>query len=327
MRSFKSDAEGAYEVGLDHAGAYQASVGTTAAGGAPAGRSTVKVVVPDQPEVDQDIVLQANSISGRVTDPDGKGIRGVTVTASRESGGSGDPARSATAPTGADGSYRLDAVDVGTYRVMARGTGYRAADAYPVVVSDDTPNPTADLTLERGWILKGRVVDPDGRPLNGAMIIIAAPGQAESGALSTNSDASGTFRITAPAEGPMSVTALANGFAPAVQDAVQPPATPDDPPTVLRAGPGGALRIRAVDAGGAPLPGVRVALRPDPLYPGWDAIAQRAPNPPTGPDGTAIVTLLAPREYVVTVPGQKGVEPVIVSVVEGTEALASITVP
>jgi protocatechuate 3,4-dioxygenase beta subunit len=327
MKSLRADAQGAYEIGLDHAGAYQASVGTAATGRAPAGRSTVRIVVADQPEVEQDIVLQANSISGRVIDAGGMGIKGATVAGTRDSAGAGDASRSATAPSGADGSYRLDAVDAGTYRVLARAIGYRAADAYPVVVSEDTPNPTADLTLERGWILKGRVVDPQGRALAGAMVVIAVPGQAESGALSTNSDSSGAFRITAPADGPMSVTAFANGWAPAVLDDVPPPAGPDDAPVVVQATAGGALRIRVTDSRGQPLAGERLASRPEPLYPGSDTVAQRAPLPLTDGDGVALLTLLVPRSYVITIPGRRGVDPVMVTVVEGTEASASITVP
>ncbi len=327
MKTLRADAEGAYEIGLDHGGAYQASVGTAAAGGAPAGRSTVRIVVADQPEVDQDIVLQANSISGRVLDADGKGIKGATVAGTRDSAGAGDPSRSATAPSGVDGSYRLDAIDAGTYRVVARATGYRAADAYPVVVSEDSPNPTADLTLEKGWILRGRVVDPQGRALPGAMVVIAVPGQAESGALSTNSDSTGAFRITAPGDGPMSVTAFANGWAPAVLDDVPPPAGADDAPVMVRASPGGALRIRVTDGRGQPQAGVRVALSPQPLFPGADTVAQRTPPPPTDGDGVALVTMLAPREYVITIPGRKGIEPAIATVVEGTEGSASITVP
>ncbi len=326
FKSARSDDSGNYEIGLDHGGSYLASVGVGDPGKA-GGRATVKLAVPEQADVAEDIVLPPDLISGRISGRDGKGIAGATVTAVRDAGGPVDPARQSTAQTDADGAYRLEGIDPGTYRVTARAVGYRPGEAYPVTVSDDAPSPEIDLSLDRGWVLQGKLVDPQQRGIPNGMVVVALPGQAESGILPSITDSTGGFRITSPVDGAVAVSVIASGWAPAHLDEVQPPAGDESQPVVLRAGPGGSLRIRVTGKDGQPVAGVPVALQPDPLFPGWDFIAGHTPPPPTDAAGSSLVSLLAPGDYLVTLPGRKGVIPVRVTIVEGVEAEAVVPLP
>ncbi|MBZ5637375.1 MAG: carboxypeptidase-like regulatory domain-containing protein [Acidobacteriia bacterium] len=323
VKSARSDAEGGYRIGLDFGGAYQASVQT----GAPGGLSSVRLVIPDQPEVQQDIVLPMNSISGRITGPDGIAIEGATITTVRDATSGGDPARPFSAKSGPDGAYRVEGVDQGTYRVTARAQGYQAAELYPLAVSDETPTPTADLSLEPGWPLRGRLVDPKGLGIRDAMVVVAPPGLAESGSLPTRTDANGSFRITAPTDGPVNITAIPVAWAPALLTDVLPPSEDNGPEILMQASLGGTLRVRVVRSSGGSVAGVQVVLRPDPLFPGWDYVADRNPPRPTDADGSTLVPLLSPGNYVITVPGHPGVGPVPVAVAEGGEASALVSLP
>lgn len=324
-RSATSDAGAVYRVQLDHGGNYQVSVRTADAAGA-GGQSTIRLTVPDQPEVQQDIVFPLTAILGRVTSRDGQPIDKAIVTAVRTGSGPDDPARMSAAQSIADGTFRVEAVDPGTYRVTARARGYRAAEMHPVIVGDDAPAPTVDLSLERGWLVNGRLVDPEGRGISGAMIVAALPGTAQSGMLPSNSGPDGAFTITSPVDGPVGLTAIAPGWAPTVVREIAPPTGEDAPPVVLQATPGGVLRIRAVTPEGVPVAGVQLVYAPQPLFAGCDvAVNQHRPAPTDG-EGVSILRLLAPGSYLLSAPGRSDIRPVPVTVREGEEVEALVTI-
>jgi hypothetical protein len=159
------------------------------------------------------------------------------------------------------------------------------------------------------------------------MIVVALPGQAESGILPATTDAAGAFRITAPVEGAVAVSAIAAGWAPVHLGEVQPPASEESPEVVLQAGPGGALRVQVLGKDGKPAGGVQVGLQPDPLFPGWDFIVNHAPPPLTDSGGTVVLSLLAPGDYLVTLPGRRGVSPNRVTVSEGVDTESLFRLP
>jgi len=325
-KSARADAEGRYQIGLVHGGRYQVSVvfgGTAVANG----HNVLSLVIPDQPEVHQDIVFAAETITGHVLDPDGNGVRGALVTALRQGTAAGETPRQTTAMTFEDGAFKLDAMDPGTYRVTARAKAYASADEFPVVVGDDQPDPDLVLTLQRGWIMKGRLVDRDGRGLPGALVVVAPDGAAESGYLPSQTDATGAFRITAPADGRVNVGAIAARFAPAVQTDVEQPADGSASDVVLTATPGGTLHVRVSHRSGDPVAGAQVAYQPVPLFPGCDVVMDRNRFKPTDPDGTTRMALFYPGEYVVSIPGRHDTAPVQVVVSEGAETEALIEVP
>jgi protocatechuate 3,4-dioxygenase beta subunit len=321
----QTDGSGAYQVGLDQSGRYQASVRINNSGG-PSGQNVVQLNVPDQAEVHQDIIFAVNAIEGHVQNPEGGDVKGAIILAMQDSAGASTLRQSSTT-TGADGMFRLDAVDPGTYRVSARATGYAPAEQYPVVVGDDQPEARVDLTLEHGWLMRGRVTDPDGRPVNDATIVVASPGNSESGFLPAHTDSTGAFHITSSVDGPVSVAAISPRFAPAVKTDIQPPSGDDPPEIDLHATAGGTLRIRVVHRGGGPVAGASTAIRPVPLFPGADLVMDRNRPKPTDADGMSVVPRLYPGGYVVALVGRSDAAPVQAMVGEGTESQIVIEVP
>jgi hypothetical protein len=319
--STRSDDAGGFQIGLRHGGRYQVSVvfGET---GAPNGHFVVTQSIPDQPEVKQDIVFNVQAITGHVVDPERRGVKGVLVTALRDGAASGEGPRQSTTITLDDGTFRLDGIDPGTYRVTAKARGYAADDAYPVVVRDNDPETVVDFNLKRGWIMRGRVVDPQGGGVAGALVVVAPPGAAESGYLPSQTDGTGAFHVTAPSDGDVNVAAISPRFAPAVQTGIEPPAEGDPPEVVLHASAGGTLRVRVVRRSGSPVMGAQLAYQPVPLFPGSDVVVDRNRPAPTDADGVTRLTLLHPGTYVLSIAGRTDVAPVQVVVGEDAESTA-----
>jgi len=328
-KSTQADPEGRFQVGLLHGGRYQVSVvfGSSSPSGNPNGHSVVTLNIPEQPEVHQDIVFTEAAISGHVVDSEGRGVKGALVTALRQGTNTGDPARQSTTMSVDAGAFRLEALDPGTYRVTARAKAYASDEEYPVVVADTEPEPDITLTLQRGWIMRGRLLDPQGKGIPGALVVVAPDGAAESGYLPSQTDTTGSFRVTAPADGPVNVSALAARYAPAVQTGVEPPEGGDAPEVVLHATTGGSMRIRVLHRNGEPVAGAQLGYQPTPLFPGCDVVMDRNRPPPTGPDGSALITLLYPGEYAVSIPGRRDAPSIRVFVNEGSESDAVIEVP
>jgi hypothetical protein len=322
----QTDAQGNYQVGLDQGGRYQASI-RIAGAGSPAGQNIVALTIPEQPEVHQDIVFAANAIVGTVTNAEGRPVKDVIMLAVRDGAPSGETPRQATTYSKADGTFRMDGLDSGTYRVTAKAATYAPAEAYPVSVLEDQPETSVELTLERGWIMKGRVVDPQGAPVADALIVVAAVGNAESGFLPAHTDRTGAFKVTAPIDQPVSVSAISPRFAPAVEANIQPPSGGEGPPVELRATMGGSLRVRVVHRGGTPVVGAQPAFRPLTLYPGCDVVMDRNIPPKTDQDGTSVLLRMHPGQYVISLLGRRDSAPQSVSVGDGAESYLEFEVP
>ncbi len=325
-KSTQSDAQGTYQIGLLHGGKYQVSV-VMGSGANPSAHSVVTLNIPDQSDVRQDIIFTVHAITGHVYDPDRKGVKGAMIIGLRDGTVPGDAPRQSTTTTADDGSYRIDAVDPGTYKVTARAKSYTSADEYPVLVSDDKPDPDVDLTLQRGWVMRGHVLDPQGSPVPGALVVVAPNGAAESGYLPSQSDASGAFRITAPSDGPVNVAAISSRFAPAVELDIEQPADGGTTDIQLHATPGGSLRVRVAHRSGEPVAGIQLGFSPVPLFPGCDVVSDRNRPRPTDADGTTLLTQMYPGDYVLSIPGRRDVAPIQVRVSEGAESEAQIEVP
>lgn len=107
------------------------------------------------------------SISGRVTDREGRAIAGAEVSArSRGRGG-------ASASTDADGTYEIEGLRSGTYDLEADADGYVAAEREDVRAGASG----IDFRLGRSGVLAGRVVwRGSGSPIEGAEVRAVAPG-------------------------------------------------------------------------------------------------------------------------------------------------------
>ncbi|MGA2256855.1 MAG: M56 family metallopeptidase, partial [Thermoguttaceae bacterium] len=103
------------------------------------------------------------AVEGVVADPQGRPVAGAAVGQFEDLSGSDFP----RATTDQEGHYRLPACEAGEYTIAAAAKGY-APDSRRVTVGERPP--TVDLRLRKGDLIRVRVVDKQGRPLQGATI-------------------------------------------------------------------------------------------------------------------------------------------------------------
>jgi protocatechuate 3,4-dioxygenase beta subunit len=139
------------------------------------------------------------SVAGRIAAEDGRPVPYATVAVV-------DPRRrwegEETALTGADGRYSIGGLRAATYELRVAAAGYAPLtedDAAKVVVPPDLAAVTKDVVLARGAAVTGAVKTPEGRPLPGARVEVAANG---GGAVRNRvrdlegvTDAAGAYRI------------------------------------------------------------------------------------------------------------------------------------
>lgn len=116
--------------------------------------------------------------------------------------------------TGADGSYLIQAIEPGTYKVRARCAGYRSFKGGEVAIADGPTTEQAPIVLERGFAITGRVVDPDGNAVAGASVSATA-GFPDLAAKRTKSDTDGYFEIAGLEDKSYNVSAKATNYSPA----------------------------------------------------------------------------------------------------------------
>ncbi|MDP6455794.1 MAG: carboxypeptidase regulatory-like domain-containing protein [SAR202 cluster bacterium] len=155
------------------------------------------------------------SISGRVTSAaTGQGIPGAQINAFNESGGNGTQ-------SGADGSYWIDGLAAGKYRIEANAPGFAAqyfdnvaewdkATLVEVVVGQNKPN--HNFSLGAGGAIAGTIYQSNGvTPIVGAHVH-AEPSQG-GGGNSTMSGPLGRYKIESLAPGDYRIDARAPGYA------------------------------------------------------------------------------------------------------------------
>lgn len=300
LKQSRSDADGKYQIGLDKAGTYMAMVSLTGGGFFGGGRSAVSIEVPDQPNPVVDITMKAASISGHVTNGDGKPVSGAVVTAAPLGGSSTDRPRGLQDMSDPDGKYEIGGLTAGSYKLTVAAGGYRNAEVPQVAIANDDDTPSVDVKLDSGRTARGRVIDAGGNGISGAMVMAAPAGTVSTGrdALPTTSDVNGGFVITVPADGPIDLSAVAAGFPPARLVGVVPE---DGTDLVLKAPRGARERITVLSADGKPVAGARVACRAVPDFLGSGFLNFLNSVPPTGADGGTVVTSLGPGSYELTV--------------------------
>ena len=323
LRTSKTDEAGRYQVGLDKPGPYSVVVSTGGFMGG--GAAAVPIVVPDDPNPVVDINAKAAAISGHVQGPDGKPVSGAIVTATGTSaaGGGSHQLRDATEP---DGSYRIDGVEAGAYRVAVAAAGFRNAENPSVAVTADTETPGIDFTLESARSLKGHVVDSGGRGIAGAMVLVAASGTVGGGreTLPTTSDVNGAFVLTVPVDGPLDLAAAAPGYAPARATGIVPS---DEQDVTLQAPAGGRVRIVAMGADGKPVAGAAVGCRAVPDFLGASYASFMNRPSATGADGVSVVGPLAAGSYECTVSRETKKVSKAVTVGEGGQTDLPVVLP
>ncbi|MCP5021450.1 MAG: carboxypeptidase regulatory-like domain-containing protein [bacterium] len=262
LRIFNNGATGTLESSTDANGAYRIA-------GLPAGEAWLQVIPPAHAmpslfEVKlnplqatrQDVVLKAGrTITGEVRDArTGRGIAGAEVSSWSFLG--------KTVRTDLHGQFRLEGVRVLKSSVMARAKGYGRAEEALHARAD-----VVNFELEPARCIAGHVVDPEGRPLDRALVSIC--GTSHDGGVqqlewrTAISDAEGYFLIDGlrkdlglllfvRLEGWGSATRVLPQF-----DARYDPLVLED----LTLHPHAILAGRVLDARGCPAPGKNLTLR------------------------------------------------------------------
>ncbi|MEP6768468.1 MAG: carboxypeptidase regulatory-like domain-containing protein [Acidobacteriota bacterium] len=135
-------------------------------------------------------------LSGRVVDDEGEPVAGARVRAAgADIFSEQDSTALSETKTGADGSFSMDDAPAGTRTVVARASGFVQASLFQVDSKSDVK-----LTLKRGGTIRGVVLDVNGKPAAGAIVISEDQG--------AESDAQGAFRLTGIEPGVRSVQAV-----------------------------------------------------------------------------------------------------------------------
>jgi protocatechuate 3,4-dioxygenase beta subunit len=321
VKSASSGADGRYEVGLEASGAYTVIVQSE---GLSRRGSSVEILVPEGPQPVVDIVLRVGSISGRVVNESAEPVAGAIVSARRGDDGAPGGFGSGVG-TRPDGTFTLDSLEDGAYRITASAAGYETGEAGPILVQDGTSDAEVEIRLETGRTIRGVVLDPRGGPVQGASVAAFPSGSSDAPFLPSSTDVNGAFVLTAPSDGPIDLVAVARGYAPARASGIVPEETADGSGVVLRVSSGGRIRIRVVDGSGAPVVGARVSVSASPPYPGSSLAVFVSGNLVTGPEGSATATSLAPGSYAVVAESAGQRTQRTVSVAEGQETDVTLT--
>jgi thiol-disulfide isomerase/thioredoxin len=111
--------------------------------------------------------------------------------------------------------------------------------------------------MRGGLSATGTVIDPDGKPVVGAVVVRGERPYWDVGSQEVLTDDHGVYRLPPLPRGPLTITVVAQGWMPS-QKKVE--LQPNPKPVDFQLGPGKEMRIRVVDRLGAPIPGVTVQI-------------------------------------------------------------------
>lgn len=110
------------------------------------------------------------------------------------------------------------------------------------------------VVLQKGVVLRGQVLDPDGEPVVGATVTLGE-NRYSSSEEKTTTDEQGQYKFTQVKPSSVNVTVLSSEWAPATEKVL---AKPDMPPVDFQLPAGQAVTLRFVDQDGEPIKGVKV---------------------------------------------------------------------
>ncbi len=160
--------------------------------------------------------------------------------------------------SGLDGAFKVVGLVPGQVKVTARAQGYVTGRPTEWTVEAGVGTRGVEIELERGATITGRVLDPDGEPVERVWIATRVPGEkiGPRGSSAT-SDAEGRFELNGLPDGEHEAKFQVEGYVPAVRRLrVERDAAPAELEVVLDRG--FELRGDVRDAGGQPLAGVRL---------------------------------------------------------------------
>jgi protocatechuate 3,4-dioxygenase beta subunit len=167
--------------------------------------------------------------------------------------------------TDAEGLFVLKGLDEEEAAVLVQAAGFRPG-LVRIPVSADGADPAgepAEIKLDRGAALEGRVLDADGNPVAEASVsVLRHPSEPFVGLLPAATDREGRYRLKGVGPGSYDVTVEAPGMAPTLRDSVEIGESGDHT-LDFRFPAGSEVSGQVVDEGGRPVPRARLTLVPD----------------------------------------------------------------
>lgn len=258
-----------------------------------------------------DFVLSRESVlEGRVTDAQGKPVaeaevsvevpgEGVGRMMAQFMGGLGRTGR-----TDGDGMYRVNGLPAGGRKVTVDADGFLKKKSEVTLPMEGSLR--QDFVLEPGFRVAGVVLAPDGTPVAGAAVAVAAKGGDRPAnpmmgmfqdSRNTTTDASGQFVAGGLQEGPYDITATAPKYLAGTATGVQPGAEG----VTVRLGAAATLRgVVVSSADGKPVADATVLRKGKAARASGNPFLERFARDPsvtTGPDGSFEIGSLAPGQY------------------------------
>jgi len=217
-----SDASGRFELSDVPAGTFQLMAG----GSGHAATTVPGLAIPEgggSTDLGTVVLVRGVALEGYVTDPKGRPVEGARISI-EESGA--NPIMSRPRPpdeppvlTAADGFFRIEDRRAGEMLdVEVRRAGYAKGSAPGVQVPSEEP---VRIVLQPSSAVEGRAIDPDGKPVAGAGILLIADAPAGMGrnfvmfssdsVKETRSGDDGSFRIEDVPPGTYQLKAVASG--------------------------------------------------------------------------------------------------------------------
>lgn len=263
-RSFSTDKDGYFSINDMAAGIYVLNVFATGYNQYNGWQSGGRIDLSRGGETNLgDIQMsRSSSVVGRVVSPQGEPMAGVTVRLETK-GGDWMRGRGHASVTGEDGKFQIGDVQSGSYSLMARKEGVGVATLEDVSVETGALRDLGDITLDKGLVLTGIVVNARNEGVAGAKVSIHKQGERNPFAgrmrgealSSATSGKDGKFEIVAMIEGEFYADVTAEGYAALEHDFVFPI---DNLKLTVRRG--GSIAGKVVDGAGAAVESANVLL-------------------------------------------------------------------
>jgi protocatechuate 3,4-dioxygenase beta subunit len=212
---------------------------------------------------------RGRTLAVRVVDPDGRPVprarlsRMERMTTSVSGVSSGSWSMSGVGQTDDEGTLRIGGLEPGVLDLQVEADGFQPLLARGLRIPEDEAAGPVEVTLARGAVLEGRVLDGDGKPVIGASVN-AFQADAElpgGGSPEATTDDEGRYRLTGLSPGLYQVDAESGELQDSVQATVEIRAAVQH--LDLRFPKGSAVSGQVVDDRGAPVARARVSLIPN----------------------------------------------------------------
>ena len=158
------------------------------------------------------------AVSGRVVDETGAPVDGAEVALVGH--GSMPGLGRGTETSDEAGAFRIEGVEPGSYRLMAQKSGFAATTAEEPVEVTAAPVTGLEVRLERGAVVRGRLLGAELTELAGAQVMAGRFGQRTSMPVMAGVDYEGRFRLEGVTEGEWTLMAILGDGQPAGQEQI-----------------------------------------------------------------------------------------------------------